>query len=149
LVTIRKLVHSLPLGAFLIVAGAAAVVLLQPGTAESQFRGGGGFDPNRMFDFMAQGKDFLDMNDIQRMASRDPSAPERWQRFMQDQGITNGRVTRDQFALYMQMRMAERAQSGGPGGPGGFQRPGDSSTPNSPPTMGGNQPSGYDPAREE
>ena len=105
--TIRAFFRPLPFSAFLLLAGATAIVLLQPGTAESQFRGGG-FDPNRFFDMMAGGKDFLDMNDIQRMASRDPSAPERWQKFMSEQGITNGRVTREQFAVYMQKRQEER-----------------------------------------
>ena len=98
--TIREFFRPLPFGAFVVLPAALAIVLLQPGIAESQSRGGG-FDPNRIFDFMAGGKDYLDMNDIQRMASRDPSAPERWQRYMQEQGITNGRVTRDQFAALM------------------------------------------------
>jgi hypothetical protein len=67
-----------------------------------------GLDPNRLFDFMAGGKDHLDMNDIARLASRDPAAPERWKKFMKEQGIAGDRISREQFALYMQTRLVER-----------------------------------------
>jgi len=140
-VTIREFFRPLPFGAFVVLPAALAIVLLQPGTAESQPGRGGGFDPSRIFDMIAQGKDYLDMNDIQRMASRDPSAPERWQKYMQENGITNGRVTRDQFAGYMQARMAERGDSRGPGGPGGPSTPGGPqfNPQGGPQPMGGNQ----------
>jgi Ca2+-binding EF-hand superfamily protein len=158
-VSIRDLFRPLPFSALVLAGAAVGVFLLSPDTAVSQGRGG--FDPNRLFDMMSGGKDFIDMNDIQRSAQRDPSAPERYQQFMQANGITNGQLTREQFALYMQQRMAQRGQGGpggdrgqrGPGGQGGpptMMRPG-SNGPlfGQPPTGPANEPTAADLAREE
>jgi Ca2+-binding EF-hand superfamily protein len=154
-VTIRHLFRPLPFSALVLAGAAVGVFLLSPDTAVSQGRGG--FDPNRLFDMMSGGKDFIDMNDIQRTAQRDPSAPERYQQFMQANGITNGRITREQFALYMQQRMAQRGAGGdrgdrGPRSPGGpsFVMPG-STGPlfGQPPTTSPTEPSAADLAREE
>jgi hypothetical protein len=85
---------------------------------------GGNFrDPNFIFNMMSQGQDTIDVNAwIQMSSRRDPSAGTRIQTFLTQQNITSGRVTRDQFALYMQAREAERnggaPPSGTPGAPG-------------------------------
>ncbi len=71
-------------------------------------------DPNMIFNFMSQGQDFLDVNSwIQMSMRRDPNAKDNIDKFVQQQGITNGRVNREQFAAYMQQRMAGGATSGG------------------------------------
>jgi Ca2+-binding EF-hand superfamily protein len=77
---------------------------------------GGGFrDPNMIFNMLSGGKDVIVVSDLMNnpMAARDK---DRIDSYMQRNGITNGQLTRDQFAQYFQERMANR---GGPGGPGG------------------------------
>jgi Ca2+-binding EF-hand superfamily protein len=124
---------------FLVVGG--ILVLLGPALGQTQDRprfGGGGrgpggqrrpFDPNMIFNFMSGGKDYIVIDEVPANP-RDPSARERMAEFAQRQGITNGRLTREQFASYMQERMAQfrggRGGSrppgpppGGPGAPGG------------------------------
>jgi len=84
--------------------------------------GGGGFDPNRVFDFLSGGKDTISVADwIAQSSRRGPQAAEEINAFVQRAGITNGVVTREQFAQYMQERMAQR---GGPGGGTGGRGPG-------------------------
>ena len=81
--------------------------------------GGGGFDPNRVFDFLSGGKDTISVADwIAQSSRRGPQAAEEINAFVQRAGITNGVVTREQFARYMQERMAARGGAGGvPGAP--------------------------------
>jgi hypothetical protein len=89
-------------------------------------------DPNMLFNMMAPNSDFL--TETQYLAnpfvSRDPKAKDRIEEFMQRKGITNGGLTREQFAEYVQERMtqrqAERAAARGENG----QNPTD---PNAPP----------------
>jgi hypothetical protein len=75
-----------------------------------------------MFNFMSGGKDVIVISEMIANSSRfDPNAKENIESFAQRNGITNGQLTRDQFAAYMQERMANRMGGGrgGPGGPGG------------------------------
>jgi Ca2+-binding EF-hand superfamily protein len=75
--------------------------------------GGFNFDPSQIFDRIANGKEVITRNDM--------NPPERFDQMAQNMGITNGRITRQQFVTYMQERMANRGAGGGPGrgGPGG------------------------------
>jgi hypothetical protein len=93
---------------------------------------GGNFrDPNFIFNMISQGQDTIEVNAwIQMSSRRDPEAGTRIQAFLQQQNITNGRVTRDQFALYMQAREAARNGTAPPGTPG---TPG--ATPGGPPQI--------------
>jgi hypothetical protein len=106
----------------LIVTG-GVLILAGPRMGLTQFQGkgkgkGGGFDPSRMFNFMSGGKDFIVINDMIANSSRfDPNVKDNLESFAQRNGITNGQLTRDQFAAYMQERMANGM--GGRGGPGG------------------------------
>jgi len=77
--------------------------------------GGGGFDPNMIFTKYSGGKDYIDIATDGRN-SRDPSTPQNLADFAQRNGITNGRLTREQFAKYMQERMASRGMGGPPSG---------------------------------
>ncbi len=64
-------------------------------------RGPGNMDPNVIFSAISGGKDFLEVNAwIALSQQRDPTAKEKIEAFLQQQGITNGRVTRDQFAVF-------------------------------------------------
>src|SRR5207302_1551420 len=94
--------------------------------------GGGGprrFDPNMAFNWMAKGKDVLVIAEVQP-SPRDPAARERMEEFAKRNGISNGQLTREQFARYMEEQMAERmSRRGGPPGQGG-----------GPPGQGGGRP---------
>ena len=86
--------------------------------------GPGGWDPaamaNRAFDRYANGKDVIIIAEMQ--SPRDPTIREKAQAYAQAKGITNGQLTRDQFAGFMQEQMAQwqgGRPGGGPGGPGG------------------------------
>jgi hypothetical protein len=80
-------------------------------------RGGGNFDPNMIFNMLSGGQDSLDVNSwVSRSVQRDPSAKEKIDAFLQQQGITNGRINRDQFAAYMQQRMSGATPGSGPPG---------------------------------
>jgi hypothetical protein len=82
-------------------------------------RGRGNFDPGKMFDFMANGRASISIIELAR--GRDPGPLQQW---AAQNGVTNGELTRDQFAKYMEARMAERmANGGGPGGGRGFGGP--------------------------
>ena len=73
-------------------------------------KGGGGrgnFDPNTMFDMMAKGKQVVNRADL------DPRMQGMFDRFATGAGVTNGIMTRDQFAGAMS------AMGGGAGGGGG------------------------------
>jgi Ca2+-binding EF-hand superfamily protein len=69
----------------------------------------------RMFDFTAQGKDYVSVADLEAQAVRrgDTTAHDKLQSFLQASGITNGQLNRDQFAAYMEQRMAERQATAG------------------------------------
>lgn len=99
---------------FLILAAAVLVGPLL--AARAQFpsgrdrsdRGSGGsrFDPNQLFDMMAQGKNVVvrdQLDDRQKFM---------FDRMAQRMGVTNGQMSREQFVDSMQKRMAERG--GGP-----------------------------------
>jgi Ca2+-binding EF-hand superfamily protein len=66
------------------------------------------------------GKAFITADDMaaSMMGQRDPAAKEKFQAYLQSQGITNGQLTKDQFSGYLAQMRANR-QGGGGGGPGG------------------------------
>lgn len=70
--------------------------------------GGGGFDPDRMFEFMARGETTIKIENVQ--FGRD-----RLEEWAKQNGITNGQVTREQWAEY------SKTWTGGQGGGGGRQ----------------------------
>jgi hypothetical protein len=126
-------------GAMLLLAG-PAVVLGQPGgpppAGESPGGGRGGrgggrrFDPNMFFNMLSGGKDYIVIAEMlvnPFIARGDTSAKEKVESFVQRQGITNGRLTREQFALYMGERMAERNAARAAANPG-------EATPGAPPS---------------
>ena len=87
-------------------------------------RGGGGrgFDPNMIFNLLSGGKDYIVVAEMlanPMVSARDPGAKERVESFMQRHGITNGQLTREQFAQYMEERMAERRATRDAANPGG------------------------------
>lgn len=79
-------------------------------------RGGGGgnraFDPNRIFDFMARGQPTINIADMRR-------GQDEARAWAQKNGITNGQLTRVQFAAYMQSRNTGGAAPGAPAAPPG------------------------------
>jgi hypothetical protein len=85
-----------------------------PGGGGGRGKGGGGFDPGKMFDFVANGRASIPITELAR--GRDPSQLQQW---AAQNGVTNGELTRDQFAQYMEARMAERRANGGGRGFGG------------------------------
>src|SRR5437762_8211765 len=84
-----------------------------PGGDRGSMRGMSGGDPSQFFDMIAKGKNVITRDDVNPMMQRMVDS------IMQRAGITNGRITREQFTDYMQKRQAERAAGGGFGGPGG------------------------------
>ena len=118
-------------GALLLFIG-PAMVMGQPGGppgggggrgGRGGGRGGrGGFDPNMIFNLLSGGKDYIVVAEMlanPMVAARDPGAKERVESFMQRHGITNGQLTREQFAEYMQERMTERRAAHEAANPGG------------------------------
>ncbi len=85
-------------------------------------RGGARWDPNEMFNRMANGKEVLVRSEI-----TDPRMQAGFDRWAQQLNITNGQITREQFLSMMQQRPAG-------GGPGGALR-----APQSPAPAGDNQ----------
>jgi hypothetical protein len=132
-------------GAVLLFAG-PAFVLGQPGGppgGESPGGGRGGrggrgggrrFDPNMFFNMLSGGKDYIVISEMlaNPFIARDPSAKEKIESFVQRQGITNGRLTREQFALYMEERSAERRAARAGASPGGEATPGAAPSANAP-----------------
>ncbi len=119
--------------------GLAGVLLLGLASAgRAQPPGGGGrgqfrFDPNMIFDRMANGRDYIVIAEMQR-------GRERMEQWAAAQGITNGQLTREQFLRFMQERMAERGNRGPGGGPPPAQ-PGAPAAPANPaPAEGGAAP---------
>jgi hypothetical protein len=107
-----------------------AMVLGQPGgppggggRGDRGSRGGRrGFDPNMIFNLLSNGKDYIVVSEMlanPMVSARDPGAKERVESFMQRHGITNGQLTREQFAEYMQERMTERKAAREAANPGG------------------------------
>jgi Ca2+-binding EF-hand superfamily protein len=70
--------------------------------------GGMNFDPSKIFDFMSKGNDFILINDMRQ--GRDDAL-----QWAQNNGITNGQLTREQFTAYMNAKM-KGGMAGGPGG---------------------------------
>jgi hypothetical protein len=107
-------------GLALTLLGAGIALTQVPGPPGRGGRGGGRgrFDPNMMFNFMSGGKDVIAIAEVQ--PSRfDPTVKERMEEFAKRNGISNGQLTREQFAKYMEERMAERnASRGGTPPPG-------------------------------
>jgi Ca2+-binding EF-hand superfamily protein len=102
----------------LVVAGTA---LTQPGGGRGgRGKGGGGWgkggggkmNPDMIFNFMSQGKDYIVISEIRR-------GREQAEEYAQRKGITNGQLTREQFAEYMNERFAswQSNRGGGAGGP--------------------------------
>jgi EF hand len=125
-------------GAMLLLAG-PAVVLGQPGAPPPGGDPSGGrqrrkFDPNMFFNMLSGGKDYIVVAEMlaNPFIARDPSAKEKIESFVQRQGITNGRLTREQFALYMGERMAERNAARAAANPGGEATPGAPPSANAP-----------------
>jgi hypothetical protein len=65
---------------------------------------------NALFNRYAQGKDHIVIDQVQN--PRDPLMKTRLTQFAQREGITNGRLTRDQFAKFMQGETAGRRTNG-------------------------------------
>jgi Ca2+-binding EF-hand superfamily protein len=81
----------------------------------------------RIFEKMSNGKDYIVIAEIPANP-RDPQQQQRMLDFAQQKGITNGQLTREQFADYMQEQMQNRGGGrGGPGGGGGPRPPDDNS----------------------
>src|SRR6516225_1370934 len=59
--------------------------------------GGGRWDPNQMFDRMANGKDVLVRSEL-----TDPRSQGMFDRWAGRLGVTDGRITREQFTSMMQ-----------------------------------------------
>jgi hypothetical protein len=105
-------------------------------------RGGGGmngftFDPTQMWNAMTGNKAVVTQAD----AANNPALQRTYERAIQSLGITNGKLTREQFTAYMQQRMAARANPGGPTGSGGPNGMAAATPGNTPPggfTRGGN-----------
>ncbi|HEV3260821.1 MAG TPA: EF-hand domain-containing protein [Gemmataceae bacterium] len=124
----------------LMLLGCLALALLTADVALTQWGGGrrggwgggggGRFDPSFLFNRYANGKDYIVIAEVTR--DRDKTA---MTEYAQRKGIGNGRLTREQFADYMQDRMAARF-----GNRGGAAAP---SSPTSPTAA----PAGDDPAK--
>jgi hypothetical protein len=72
-----------------------------------------------IFNLLSGGKDYIVVEEMvanPMVSARDPGAKDRAESFMQRQGITNGQLTREQFAQYMQERIAERSAARPAGG---------------------------------
>jgi hypothetical protein len=113
----------------LVVVLAPTFGLTQPPPGGGPGGGGGGpggggrqnrrFDPGMIFDRIANGRTTVPIAEV---TGRDPQGPQRMQDWAARNGITNGEVTREQFAQYMEERRAEWQANGGPGGGGGGRR---------------------------
>src|SRR5262249_60848372 len=78
-----------------------------------------------MFDFLSQGKDYVLIESMR--------GKEQAEEFAKKEGITGGKLTRQQFSKYMEQQMQMWQQrgggSGGKGGPDGKGGPGGKSGP--------------------
>jgi len=121
------------------------LALLIPAEAISQFPSGGssggsrgGFgDPSKLFDMMSGGRDV-----VTRDSLPNPLFAGMFDRFAQQMGVTDGKLTREQFNAYMQQKAAEKAGGGAPSGAGagpggGFRSSGKEGGGGPPPWAGG------------
>jgi hypothetical protein len=151
-----------------LIAG-LAVLLLGPAEAWTQFPGGGmggdrgtgrdrggrggwggdrfgggrgNFDPNEMFNRMANGKEVWVRSEI-----TNPWGQQMFDMMAQRVGATDGQITRQQYVAYMQQRMAERTGGQPPAAPGSTPAPTASpGTPTPPPGGPPGGPGGRSPA---
>ncbi|HXG10913.1 MAG TPA: hypothetical protein VNK04_14230 [Gemmataceae bacterium] len=106
----------------LLVIGATAL-LLEPNQGRSQYGKGGGFpgspggfgkggwDPAQRFEEYAKGRGFFYIQEL------DPWRAQRLAQWAEQNGIRDGKITRDQYLAYSQQFMGGfRGPSGGPGG---------------------------------
>lgn len=116
----------------LVLLSAAVVALMiptlgigqqgMPGGKGGKGGGGGkgqkgmGGDPNKFFDFMAKGKDYVTIADSKMMAGP-------LQEWATENGITNGQLTREQFTQAMQALQQKMASGQIPGGGQGNMDP--------------------------
>lgn len=95
-------------------------ILFSPAPGLSQKGGPGGGDPTRMFEQLARGRGYFMLEDTRTL--REPMG-----RWLQQKGITDGKVTRDLFTSFIEESRSSGGmmmfKGGGPGfgkGPGGF-----------------------------
>jgi Ca2+-binding EF-hand superfamily protein len=91
------------------------------GFGKGGFGRGGMMDPTAFWDQIAQGKDSVNVNEVQfppQMAFFADRIRERWSNFLQTKGVTNGIMTKE---LYLEQSEQARARFGGGkfGPPGG------------------------------
>jgi hypothetical protein len=98
---------------FLMLSGALLVLALVPPQATTQApgdkkgKGGGKVDPYRMFDFLAKGRDHFLISETSEL--RDSLL-----KYAREKGITDGRLTREQFAAWAADLVAKLAAEGVP-----------------------------------
>lgn len=150
-----KLLISLVVVSGIVLLAIANRALTQPGRGGSSGGGTpggrGGFDPNQRFDQYANGRNFFLISEM-----TDPWRKERLTQFAQQNGITDGRITREQYMAYSQQsfgggsRGPSGSSAGIPGSSSGFQGSsggfrgssgGFAGTPGGPPTSQGGFPS--------
>ncbi len=90
-------------GVILLLGAASVRAQFGPPSGGNGRFGGGPPDPGRIFDFIARGKDHIEISQLRR--GRDQV--EAWAK---QNGISNGKLTRDQFSKYFQSRMKEKEQ---------------------------------------
>jgi Ca2+-binding EF-hand superfamily protein len=91
-----------------------------------------GGDPDAFWNMISQGKETIDINNIQlpgRMAFMADRLRERWNTFLQSKGVNDGIMTKSLFQEYQQQAQSERQARGG--GPGGWGK-GGAGDPNAP-----------------
>jgi Ca2+-binding EF-hand superfamily protein len=98
----------------LFLALGLTILFLATSLGQAQFPGGGGRggggDPDQMFSMLSGGKDVIVRSDL------NPRLQSRFDQWAQQLGITNGEITRQQFAGMMQQRLGGQGGGGGPGG---------------------------------
>jgi hypothetical protein len=82
------------------------------GGRQGGFGGMGQMDPSQIFNFMSGGKDIWVRPD-----DSNPAGQSMFDRTAQRMGVTNGQITRQQFAENWQQRMAQRAAAAPQGAP--------------------------------
>jgi hypothetical protein len=103
------------------------VLVMTPSDGLTQIRGGGkgggpggmmggGFDPSRMFEMFARGKDSIQISDMRMFRTQ-------LEEYAREKGITNGQITREQFAGFGEQMKAKMAS-----GDFSFIRPGGGSS---------------------
>ncbi len=131
-----------------VAADRAAVRASRAARAARAARGGrqewsSSLDPNMVFNMLSGGKDYLSESDYlanPMVTARDPNAKDRIEAFMQRNGITNGQLTREQFAQMFQERMAERQAQRAAQNPDSSQTPGSQGATTDPNADAGDEP---------